>query len=98
MRTTKFTITVTKKQAATMLNVRPSLVQFYTENGLVIPEISASGKGTRRRYSFMNLVEIITIKKLSDAGFSLRLIKLVLKSEAEYLNKYAKWMETICSS
>ena len=63
----------TRKDVARLLELRPSQVQFYTDQGIVVPEISApSGKGTRRVYSKRNFLQILITKRLVENGVPLR--------------------------
>ena len=68
-----------KKDVAeiTGLSMRP--VQYYTERGLVVPEVNlGEGRGSRRLYSKKNLVEIGIIKCLSDYKLSFPVVKSVM--------------------
>lgn len=70
-----------KSEAAKALGVRPSLVQFYTDQGIIKPEISdASGKGTRRVYSRRNLLQIEIVKRLVENGVALPEAKGIIES------------------
>lgn len=69
-----------KSEAAKALGVRPSLVQFYTDQGIIKPEISdASGKGTRRGYSRRNLLQIEIVKRLVENGVALAEAKSIIE-------------------
>ena len=70
-----------KKEVAEILGLKPSLIQFYTDQGVITPEVSApSGRGTRRRYSKRNLLEILIAKRLVERGLSLNEAKSVLQA------------------
>jgi DNA-binding transcriptional MerR regulator len=61
-----------KKEAAEILRLKPSQIQFYTDRGLIRPDIHAPiGRGTRRVYSKRNLLEILLVKRLVENGFSI---------------------------
>jgi DNA-binding transcriptional MerR regulator len=66
----------TKKQAAEVLGITPRTIHYYTDEGLVTPEIAnPRGKGTTRRYSAENLLEILVIRELVQFGITLSRIK-----------------------
>jgi DNA-binding transcriptional MerR regulator len=51
-------------------------LDYWATKGIVTPSIAnAKGSGSRRRYSFQDLVELRVIKKLLDAGISLPKIR-----------------------
>ena len=51
----------------------------WVERGLVVPVVDASGAGSRRQYSYINLLEFGLIENLFDIGLSIHLIKRILK-------------------
>lgn len=62
----------TKKQVEEITGLAPRLVQFYTEEGVVTPEIDrGEGRGRVRRYSKNNLYEFVIIKHLTKYGLTL---------------------------
>jgi DNA-binding transcriptional MerR regulator len=70
----------TKKQVAEAIGISLRTVQFYTDDGLLIPEIAnPSGRGTSRKYSRKNLVEFLIIKELAQYGLSLGKIKAIME-------------------
>jgi DNA-binding transcriptional MerR regulator len=70
----------TKKQMSEAIGVSLRTIQFYTDEGLLIPEIAnPSGRGTSRKYSRKNLVEFLIIKELAKYGLSLGKIKTVME-------------------
>jgi DNA-binding transcriptional MerR regulator len=67
----------------------------WAERRLVVPEIEETiGRGSRRVYSYWNLVQIAMIKKLSNWGLSLSRISNIL-SGLEYYKKedYSKTLK-----
>jgi DNA-binding transcriptional MerR regulator len=61
-----------KKEVAEILGIRPSQVQYYTEQGIITPDISApKGRGTRRVYSQRNLIELLIAKRAVEHGISI---------------------------
>lgn len=69
----------TKKEVAEVLGMKPNTIAFYTNEGLIIPEIANPvGRGTRRKYSKNNLVEILLLRTLTSHGISLGNIEYVI--------------------
>ena len=67
-------------------------VQFYTDRGLVTPDIdNPKGRGTNRDYSEANLVEFRIIEHLKECGQSLDMIALVMPFFLEGKNGKHKW-------
>ena len=53
-----------RKEVAEILQTRPSQAQYYTDTGMIPPDISApKGRRTRRVYSERNLIEILIAKR-----------------------------------
>jgi DNA-binding transcriptional MerR regulator len=51
-------------------------LDYWEQRGLICPsEQRASGKGTDRRYSYLDLVKVRVIKELRSAGLSLQKIR-----------------------
>lgn len=72
------------KKIAKMLGISLRQIQYWDEQGIVQPSIKkAYGRGTRRLYSFEDLVQLKVVKRLRDNNISLNKIK---KSVA-YLKK-----------
>lgn len=70
----------TNKQAAEALDLKPATVSYYTNRGFVEPEVSnPKGKGTTRRYSRRNLVELLVIRRLVDGGVKLEAVERLLR-------------------
>lgn len=60
-------------------DIRPSTIQFYTDNKLIIPgEENPTGKGTNRKYNEKNLLEILIARELNKSGVTLHDIKGIL--------------------
>ena len=52
-------------------NVTPRQIQYWDETGLVKPSArSAAGKGTRRLYSFVDLVRLSVVRALIERGLA----------------------------
>lgn len=68
-----------RKQVARILGITDRTVWFYTEQGIVTPEVSnPKGKGTTRLYSWRNVLEISIARKLAGHGLRLERIRSVL--------------------
>jgi len=71
----------TKKEIAERSGLTLRQVQFYTEQGAVIPEEEkGEGRGKVRRYSKTNLLHFLLIKELIDYGMILGTVKTVLSN------------------
>jgi DNA-binding transcriptional MerR regulator len=72
---------LSRKQVAQKLGLTDRTVWFYTEQGLVKPEIhNPKGKGTTRLYSAKNVMELAVIRKLGDHGLKLELIREIMRA------------------
>ncbi len=62
-------------------------LDYWARTGLVTPSVKdAGGSGTQRQYSFQDLVRLRVIKKLLDAGVSLRRIRKAIDFLSEHMN------------
>jgi DNA-binding transcriptional MerR regulator len=69
----------TRKEVAAKAGISDRTVWFYTEKGLVVPEIDHShGRGTTRKYSARNILEILVIRELGKHGLNLETIKQIM--------------------
>ena len=73
-----------KKAVIALTGVTPRQVEHWATTDVVRPSIPAAGKGTRRGYSFKDLVALRVAKRLKDAGISLQKIRQALT----YLRKH----------
>jgi DNA-binding transcriptional MerR regulator len=72
-------MTFGKKAVIAITGVSGRQVDYWAKTGVVKPSIkSAAGKGTRREYSFKDLVAIKVAKRLKDEGVSLQKIRQAL--------------------
>ena len=70
----------TNKQAAAALNLKPATISYYTNQGFIEPEVSnPKGRGTTRRYSRRNLVELLVVRRMVDAGVRLEAAEQLLR-------------------
>ncbi|RJR33828.1 MAG: MerR family transcriptional regulator [Deltaproteobacteria bacterium] len=67
-----------KKAIIALTGVSSRQVEHWATTGIVKPSIPAAGKGTRRGYSFKDLVALRVAKGLKDEGISLQKIRKAL--------------------
>jgi DNA-binding transcriptional MerR regulator len=66
------------KTAILVTGVSRSQLQYWDEQGIIKPSVPASGKGTRRLYTFGDLVQLKTAKSLKHGGLSLQKLRKAL--------------------
>jgi DNA-binding transcriptional MerR regulator len=72
-------MTFGKKAVIAITGVTERQVDYWARTGVVKPSIkAAAGKGTRREYSFKDLVALKVAKRLKDEGVSLQKIRQAL--------------------
>ena len=72
-------------QTATVVGISYRQLDYWARTNLIRPSLSdATGSGSRRRYSYSDLLELKTIKKLLDAGIKLEQVRKVF----EYLREH----------
>ena len=72
------------RAARTAAGVTQRELDYWEEKGLAIPSIRpAKGKGSDRRYSYLDLLKLRTIKELRRAGLSLQKIQKAVKKLKE---------------
>ena len=77
-----------KKEVADCLDIKPSQIQYYTDQGIVTPEIEqVAGKGKRNRYSRRNIMQILIVKKIVEHGIPLSKARAILNSIENWVNK-----------
>ena len=67
-----------KKAVIALTGVSGRQVEHWATTAVVRPSIPAAGKGTRRGYSFRDLVALRVAKRLKDEGISLQKIRKTL--------------------
>ena len=67
-----------KKAVIAITGVSARQVEHWATSGVVRPSIPAAGKGTRRGYSFKDLVALRVAKRLKDEGISLQKVRKAL--------------------
>lgn len=63
------------KNTAEIVGITYRQLDYWARTNLVVPNSPASGSGTRRSYSYKNLLELRAIKNLLDAGIKLELVR-----------------------
>ncbi|MET0151247.1 MAG: MerR family transcriptional regulator [Candidatus Binatia bacterium] len=70
--------------ACRIVGITPRQVQYWDEIGLVKPSARpAAGRGTRRRYSFLDLVRLSVVRALIERGLTPRKIRRSLAALRE---------------
>lgn len=78
-----------RKEAADITQIPARTIQYYTDREFVTPEVAApTGRGTTRRYSLKNLVELSIVKELSGHGYTLEKIGVIMEVVSRSLDKY----------
>ena len=64
------------KRAAEVVGITYRQLDYWARTDLIRPSLAdAAGSGTRRKYSYKNLLELKVIKRLLDAGIKLESIR-----------------------
>src|SRR3972149_5435440 len=73
------------KMVSRIVGVSLRQIQYWDERGFIRPSVKhAEGRGTKRLYSFSDLVQLKVVKDLTDYGLSLQKIRRCL----HYLKRY----------
>lgn len=64
------------KRAAEIVGISYRQLDYWARTDLVRPELRASGSGSRRAYSYKNLLELRAVKSLLDAGIKLEKVRV----------------------
>ncbi|MDH3730958.1 MAG: MerR family transcriptional regulator [Acidimicrobiia bacterium] len=74
-------------QVCKLVGITYRQLDYWARTGLLTPSIqSATGSGSQRRYSFGDIVQLKVVKRLLDAGMSLKKIRQamdILRTELE---------------
>jgi DNA-binding transcriptional MerR regulator len=74
-------------QTAKVVGISYRQLDYWARTDLIRPSLSdASGSGSRRRYSYNDLLELKTIKKLLDAGIKLEQVRKVFAYLREHVS------------
>ena len=75
-------------QACKIVGITYRQLDYWTRTGLVTPSLQAAqGSGTQRLYSFNDLLQLKVIKRLTDAGASLRKVRQSIEYVTENLQE-----------
>lgn len=73
-------------KAASIVGISYRQLDYWARTGLIEPSLTpAAGSGSRRAYTYRDLLELRVIKSLLDAGIKLESVRLVF----EYLRDHA---------
>jgi DNA-binding transcriptional MerR regulator len=68
------------KMVSRIVGVSLRQIQYWDEQGFIRPSVKlAEGRGTKRLYSFSDLVQLKVVKNLTDYGLSLQKIRRCLQ-------------------
>lgn len=67
-----------KKEVAELTGLTPRTIHYYTDEGLVIPYVNPTGKGTTRKYSRLNIFELLLARELAEHNILIRDIKQIM--------------------
>ena len=74
-------------QAAKVVGITYRQLDYWARTDLIRPSLTdASGSGSRRRYSYKDLLELRVIKTLLDAGIKLESVREVFEYMREHLD------------
>jgi DNA-binding transcriptional MerR regulator len=84
------------KFASRIVGVTLRQIQYWDEQGFVRPSIKvARGRGSKRLYSFHDLICLKVVKDLTDYGFSLHKIRRCLRRLRRYSPDARQPIETL---
>jgi DNA-binding transcriptional MerR regulator len=73
-------------QVCSLVGITYRQLDYWARTGLIQPSVqSAQGSGTQRRYSFGDIVQLKVVKRLLDAGMSLKKIRSAMAILREQL-------------
>ncbi|MGZ0229717.1 MAG: MerR family transcriptional regulator [Acidimicrobiales bacterium] len=76
------------KRTAEIVGISYRQLDYWARTDLIRPSVSdASGSGSRRRYSYQDLLELKVIKNLLDSGIRLEAVRKVFGFLREDLNQ-----------
>jgi DNA-binding transcriptional MerR regulator len=61
-----------------ILNMPMRRIVNFTDKGLVVPVVDASGAGSKREYSYINLLQFGLIEYLFDIGMQIQMVKKII--------------------
>ncbi len=67
-------------QVCTLVGISYRQLDYWARTGLITPSVrEASGSGSQRLYSFSDVVQLKVVKRLLDAGMSLKKIRKAME-------------------
>ena len=73
-------------QVCGLVGITYRQLDYWARTGLITPSIqTAQGSGTQRRYSFTDIVQLKVVKRLLDAGMSVKKIRSAMDILREQL-------------
>lgn len=73
-------------QVCGLVGITYRQLDYWARTGLIKPSIqTAQGSGTQRRYAFTDIVQLKVVKRLLDAGMSLKKIRSAMELLREQL-------------
>ena len=76
------------KRAAEIAGITYRQLDYWARTDLVRPSLArATGSGSRRRYSYRDLLELRAVKSLLDAGIRLELVREVFTYLTQHLDE-----------
>ena len=88
--------TYDSKTASQIVGVSLRQLQYWDEQDFIRPSVKlAEGRGTKRLYSFNDLVCLKVVKDLAQHGFSLQMIRRCLRPLKENTSRTARPAETL---
>lgn len=86
--TIAITESFTGKRAAEVVGITYRQLDYWARTDLIRPSVvDAAGSGSRRRYSYQDLLELKVIKSLLDAGLRLGSVREVFEYLREHLDE-----------
>ena len=74
-------------QTCKIVGISYRQLDYWTRTGLIVPSLQeAHGSGTQRLYSFSDLLQLKVIKRLTDAGASLRKVRQAIDYVRNHLS------------
>jgi len=74
-------------RAAEIVGITYRQLDYWARTNLIRPSLAdAAGSGSRRRYSYRDLLELKVVKKLIDAGIRLESVREVFAYLREHMN------------
>ena len=76
-----------KKEVAEIVGLPPRTIQFYTDSGVVTPDVyQGRRRGDHHKYSVRNLFEFALIKKLREFGMVVSVIRKIISDYVHNLD------------